>query len=225
MANPIELIVFDCAGVLVDSERLGVQAESEMINAEGWHLTPMQVAERFLGRTDVAMRDDIEHHTGRALGDEWLRRLHDNYVERFNDELAAVPGIVNLLDALDEFDVETCVASSGSPDKIVERLGMTGLLDRFEGRLFSALSVARGKPAPDLFLYAAKLMNGDPSRCIVIEDSPFGVAAARSAGMEVIGYSTELLPSGFLDEGSTAVVTDMAQVLPLLRQRLRPRVS
>lgn len=206
---PVELVIFDCDGVLVDSERLAVRVEARLISDLGWPLTEQAVLERFLGQTDAYMRSEIERTLGRPLP-EWQQTYERELHATFYAELTAVDGITS---ALDEIAVPTCVASSGSHAKMTLTLGITGLLPRFAGRLFSAEDVARGKPAPDLFLHAADALGIEPARCVVVEDSASGVAAARSAGMRCFAYSGGLTPAEWL-EGPNTIVFDNMAVLP-----------
>ena len=137
----------------------------------------------------------------------WEAELDAAVREGFLRELRPVPGVI---EALEEIELPTCVASSGSHDKMRFTLGLTGLWDRFAGRIFSVDEVQRGKPAPDLFLHAASRMSTPPERCIVVEDSPFGVAGAKAAGMSALGFSAAT-PSARLD-GADAVFTSMADL-------------
>ncbi|MGW0517048.1 HAD family hydrolase [Crossiella sp. NPDC003009] len=219
MNGHFDLVIFDCDGVLVDSERLCVQVEAELITQTGWPLTPAEVAGRFLGKSDEHMLAEIERQVGRALGADWLAGLHERYRDRFRRDLTAVPGVVAALDGIAAAGVPTCVASSGTPEKMATTLGITGLADRFDGRIFSAVEVEHGKPAPDLFLHAAKKMGVPPGRCAVVEDSPAGVAAGRAAGMTVLGYRTELVPPGALTGERTIEFEDMRELPRLLGLR------
>ena len=207
----VELVVFDCDGVLVDSERLAVRVESRLITELGWALSEQDVLERFVGRSDAFMRGEIEAALGRAVP-EWDDLYRDRLCEAFHAELTAVDGVSDAIDAL---SVATCVASSGTHDKMALTLGFTGLWDRFAGRIFSTSEVANGKPAPDLFLHAAEEMGVVPSACVVVEDSRAGVEAARAAGMRALGYAGGLTPADWLAGPNTTVFTDMA-VLPRL---------
>jgi HAD superfamily hydrolase (TIGR01509 family) len=181
----IELVIFDCDGVLVDSERLAVRVESAALARLGWPLTETQVAELFLGRSDAYMTAQIEARIGGPVPADWKRELDQDYLTAFEQELTAVDGIT---EALDTLRLPTCVASSGSHEKMGRTLGKTGLRHYFEGRIYSASEVAHGKPAPDLFLYAAAQMGVEPRHCVVVEDSQFGVQAARAAGMRSLGW-------------------------------------
>jgi len=214
-ADAIDGVIFDCDGVLVDSERLSVDIDRRVLADLGWSLTNEEILHRFVGRSAAHFRAEIEQHLGRALPEDWEAPYQPWYVDAFERELVEVPGASS---ALDQIETTVCVASSGSHDKIRRSLGLTGLLHRFDGRIFSAQDVREGKPAPDLFLHAAAQLGADPSRCVVIEDSRFGVAAARAAGMRVLGYSGGLTPAEWLDEaGATAVFSDMRLLPDLLR--------
>ena len=171
MTDPVGLVIFDCDGVLVDSERLSVRVESATITELGWPLTEAEVVEHFMGRPDTYMWTAIEERLGPTLPGDWKELLQRRYREAFEAELAPVPGVV---EALDGIDVPTCVASSGTHAKLRYTLGRTGLYERFDGRIFSGTEVANGKPAPDLFLHAARRMREPPADCIVIEDTVLG---------------------------------------------------
>ncbi|MEO6627578.1 MAG: HAD family hydrolase [Aquihabitans sp.] len=214
MDTSFDLVIFDCDGVLVDSERLAVRVEAKLITELGWPLTECEVLDRFVGRSDQYMRGEIEQTLGRPIPhwqEDYETRLH----AAFRSELVPVPGIVG---ALDLIDLPTCVASSGSHDKISLTLGLTGLLTRFQHRIFSTTEVPRGKPAPDLFLYAATESGAAPSRCVVVEDSRSGVEAARAAGMHALGYAGGITPASWLEGPDTVIFHDMAD-LPRLVMR------
>ena len=206
-------MIFDCDGVLVDSERLAVRIDVQVLGKLGWVLTEAEVVERFVGRSDEAVAREIEAHLGRALGPDWLNEFEHLYREAFAAELRPVPGVV---EALERIALPTCVASSGSHDKMRYTLGLTGLYPRFAGRIFSASEVAHGKPAPDLFLHAAARMGVEPAACVVVEDSFFGVQAARAAGMRVLGYAGGLTPAARLLGPATVVFDDMRELPELL---------
>ena len=165
-----------------------------------------------MGRTEAFMDEAIEAQLGNRLPPDWKDQFHRRYREAFAAELAPVDGIT---EALDQITLPTCVASSGSHDKLRFTLGHTGLYGRFEGRIFSGYEVANGKPAPDLFLHAATRMGAEPARCAVVEDSRFGVMAARAAGMRAFGYGGGMTPPDRL-EGHGAVVFDDMRDLPRL---------
>ena len=213
MDGPFELVIFDCDGVLVDSERIAVRVEAELLAELGWPLSQAEIVERFMGRTTEYMDEAIEAQLGSRLPTDWKDQFQRRYREAFAAELVPVDGV---LDALDQIAVPTCVASSGSHDKLRFTLGHTGLYERFEGRIFSGYEVANGKPAPDLFLHAAARMGAGPARCAVVEDSLYGVLAARAAGMRVFGYAGGLTPADRLEGEATVVFEDMRELPRLL---------
>jgi HAD superfamily hydrolase (TIGR01509 family) len=161
------------------------------------------------------MLGEIERELGRPVP-EWTEQYQAALHAAFHDELVAVAGVAAALDAL---RTDTCVASSGTHDKMRLTLGLTGLHDRFDGRIYSATQVAAGKPAPDLFLFAADSMGVEPQRCVVVEDSRSGVEAARAAGMRSFGYAGGLTPADWLTGPATTVFEDMAE-LPALIEAL-----
>ncbi len=208
----LELIIFDCDGVLVDSERLAIKVDVAVLAQLGWPLTETEVIDRFVGLSEAHFRQEIESYLGRSLPESWEAQLELLYREAFLRELSAVEGVEEVLDRI---SLPTCVASSGSQEKIRFTLGLTGLYDRFAGRIFSATQVARGKPAPDLFLYAAERMGVEPAACAVVEDSAKGVAAARAAKMQVLAYAGGVTPAEKL-AGPNTVVFDHMRELPAL---------
>jgi len=210
-----DLVIFDCDGVLVDSERLSIRLDVELLEQLGWPLTEAEVVERFVGRTDAAMRAEIEEHLGRDISVEWAA-FAGRYLELFATELEPVAGIAAAIDAIKEAGLAICVASSGDRAKIRRNLAKTGLLDRFGERLFSADDVSQSKPEPDLFLHAADVMGVGPDRCAVVEDSAHGVAAARAAGMWVFGYAGGVTPAAALRGPGTTVFADMAELARLV---------
>ena len=212
MSLPISLVIFDCDGVLVDTERIAVKIDVVVLSKLGWTMTEGEVIERFMGRSDEEMTREIETHLGRRLPASWEEPFRHLYREAFAAELQPVPGIVEALDAI---AIPTCVASSGTHEKIRFTLGLTGLYERFAGRIFSVSEVTRGKPAPDLFLHAARRMGVEPPGCVVVEDSPYGIEAARAAGMRAFGYAGGLAPRRAL-EGRDTVVFDDMRALPRL---------
>ena len=216
MSSGIELVIFDCDGVLVDTERLAVRVDVQVLAQLGWVMTEAEVVERFVGLSDATIREAIEAHTGRSLADNWEQEFRHLYRSSFAESLTAVDGVV---EALDGITLRTCVASSGSHEKMRFTLGLTGLLERFDGRMFSVSEVERGKPAPDIFLHAAARMGVAPAACAVVEDSRFGVEAARAAGMRAFGYAGGLTPAHLLAGSGTIVFTDMRELPRLLNAR------
>jgi HAD superfamily hydrolase (TIGR01509 family) len=218
------LVIFDCDGVLVDSERLAIDVDVASIRELGWEITAAEVVENFVGRAERDVHAAIEKRIGRALTPEWHERWGLEFQRVLAEELEAVPGVHAAVEAVASLGLASCVASSGSHDKMRRTLGRTGLWDHFAGRIFSASEVAHGKPAPDLFQHAAARMGVAPARCAVIEDSRFGVAAARAAGMAVVGYAGGITPARHLTEADL-VIHDMAELPGAVAQLLCAGVS
>jgi HAD superfamily hydrolase (TIGR01509 family) len=208
-----DLVIFDCDGVLVDSERIAVRIDAVVLARLGWKLTEPEIVERFVGRSEAYMASEIERALGRPLEVGWDDEFVPLYREALGAELEPVDGIVEALDAI---STPTCVASSSSHERLRFTLGLTGLLDRFDGRIFSAADVANGKPAPDLFRHAATALGADPARCAVVEDSVYGVEAARAAGMRAFGYAGGLTPAERPAGPRTTVFGDMRELPGLL---------
>jgi len=182
---PIDLIIFDCDGVLVDSEVISCRAHADVLTRHGYPITPEQVFSRFLGRSTRQANQEIETELGRKLPDAYHGDLQDELFRSFAADLEAIRGIHDVLDLVTQ---AVCVASSGSHRRMQVSLGSTGLYERLAPNIFSASQVTNGKPAPDLFLLAASEMGVPPERCVVIEDSLAGIAGARAAGMKVLGF-------------------------------------
>jgi beta-phosphoglucomutase-like phosphatase (HAD superfamily) len=202
-------VIFDCDGVLVDSERIHLAIEVEMLAEAGWPLTAAEIAERFMGRSAAYQLAEIERQTGKPLPPGWLDRMEATLAERFEAELTAVDGLAVALAWLDAERIATYVASSGTHDKMRRTLGHTGLWDRFAGRIVSREDVDRGKPEPDLFLLAAARAGVDPTACVVVEDSPYGLRAARAAGVRGIGYVGGFVALPALAAEADAVIHDL----------------
>ena len=217
----VELVILDCDGVLIDSERLAVKVDVVMLRELGWPLSEAEVIERFVGVSDRDTQVAIEAHLGRKLPAGWEEQFKPLYEEAFEAGLEPVDGV---LDALDRITVPSCVASSGTHEYLRYMLGLTGLYDRFAGRIFSAEDVAAGKPAPDLFLYAAERMAVEPGACVVVEDSRSGVEAARAAGMRTLAFAGGLTPAEIL-EGPDTIVFENMRELPGLIDSARTGVA
>jgi len=210
-----DLVIFDCDGVLVDSEWIALRVYRTMLTELGWDLTEAEYVDRFVGRSMRANRDDLETHLGAALPAGWLDEVVARIRAAYPTELERVDGVTEALDGIDALGVTTCVASSGTHEAIQNSLRLVGLYERFAGRVFSATDVARGKPAPDLFLHAAATLGVSPSACVVVEDSRYGVTAARAAGMRCIAYAGGVTPSDRLTE-ATFVIDDLRKVPQLV---------
>ncbi|MFF2244556.1 HAD family hydrolase [Arthrobacter sp. NPDC058130] len=213
-----ELVVFDCDGVLVDSEVIAIRVDQRVLADLGWELELNEIVERFVGKSEAHFVAAIEQQLGIRLADGWDRDYGRWYQEAFERDLEAVDGIEEALDrlSLPHCVASICVASSGSHEKMRRTLGETGLLHRFQGRIYSATEVANGKPAPDLFLHAAASLNTAPERCAVVEDSAYGVQAARAAGMHVFAYAGGVTPAERLAGPGTTVFSDMRQLPGLI---------
>lgn len=199
------LVIFDCDGVLVDSERLVHEVDLAMIAELGWPISLEEILDQHLGRSQAAVLANIERHLGRPVPPGFAEARVAAFEAAFVDRLEAVPGVEEAISVLQDVGVQTCVASSGSHTRIRLTLGLTGLWPTFAGRIFSAEEVERGKPAPDLFLHAAATMGVPAGSCVVVEDSPAGVRAARSAGMHVVAYCA-LTPPSMLAEADQRIL-------------------
>ncbi|MBX3502147.1 MAG: HAD-IA family hydrolase [Alphaproteobacteria bacterium] len=212
------LVIFDCDGVLVDTEPLSNRCFAEALNREGLDWDVAETMRRLMGRSMRSCIEIVEAELGRTVPGDFVERLQDRTFACFRDEgVHAVPGVIAALDALERAGAATCVASSGDHGKMRITLGGAGLWDRFDGRIFSATQVARGKPAPDLFLFAARRMGMPAGDSIVIEDSAAGAQAARAAGMRAYGYvgAPHTDRAGLVEAGAT-LFDDMRRLPSLL---------
>jgi HAD superfamily hydrolase (TIGR01509 family) len=180
-----DLVIFDCDGVLVDSEVISCRAHAATLTHHGYPITAGQVLDRFLGVSDREARLTIEAELGRSLPDDFEAQMKQAALQRYADELRPIPHINDVMAVI---GLPKCVASSGTPEKIRHGLNCAGLYHVLAPHIFSASQVKRGKPAPDLFLFAAEQMKASPAHCVVIEDSVPGVTGARAAGMTVLGF-------------------------------------
>jgi HAD superfamily hydrolase (TIGR01509 family) len=210
------LVIFDCDGVLVDTERLTVGVEARVLTELGWPMTPEEVVERWMGRSSQAQLTDLEARLGAELTREYDERTTAELHATFDRELAAVEGVADLVQHLHAEGVATCVASSGTHERMRRTLGITGLYDQFAGRIFSATDVEHGKPAPDLFLHAASVMGVEPAACVVVEDSVYGVEAGVAAGMTVYGFAGGLTSGDALAEAGATTFERMADLTAVL---------
>ena len=214
MSEQFDLVIFDCDGVLVDSERVANEVFArvlrEVCNLE---FTLEQMFETFVGHSKAQCLAKVEEMIGQPPPAEIERRYREDINRALADSVTAIAGIEVVLDRL---TLPCCVASSGSHDKMRLTLGKTGLIDSFGGNIFSTSEVERGKPHPDIYLYAAARMGAtDPARCLVIEDSPLGVVGAVAAGMRVFGFA-ELMPAQRLHEAGAHRVFERMSDLPAL---------
>ena len=211
-----ELVIFDCDGVLVDTELTANIILAEVITDLGVPITAQDCQARFMGRTLESVKELVEELCSVELADDWPDYIRERDLEAFAKGVDPIPGITAVLDDLDRRGVPYCVGSSGKYEKMRMTLGSSGLLPRLEGKLYSAQDCANGKPAPDVFLLAAKGMGKDPACCVVVEDSVPGLMAARSAGMRGFGYTADphCDKKAMLEAGGT--LFDRMEALPEL---------
>ncbi|MGK2740144.1 HAD family hydrolase [Tepidicaulis sp. LMO-SS28] len=184
------LVIFDCDGVLVDTERVANELLVRLLGHEGLIIPYAECRKRFVGRSLESVQEEVEAELGRALAENWCEAVvRKETLHAFEAGIAAIPHVRDQIEWLKGLPLPHCVASSGKIAKMQATLGSSGLLPLLEDVLFSADMVGKGKPAPDLFLYAAAQMGHKPEECIVIEDSVPGVQAGRAAGMRVLGYA------------------------------------
>lgn len=192
-AAPVKLIIFDCDGVLIDSEPVANRVVAEELTALGWAVTADECDRMFLGMSYRDMAVDLERRLQRKLPDRWLDRLLDRVVRLMETEVETVPGARESLDAAMRSPAAWCVASNSSHQEMAAKFACTGLTAIMQGRMYSGhemvLMGQRAKPAPDLFLHAARSIGIAPELCLVIEDSATGIQAARAAGMDCLGLA------------------------------------
>jgi HAD superfamily hydrolase (TIGR01509 family) len=208
-----DLVIFDCDGVLVDSERLSHQVLCDMLAEMGVHIAFEDAVLRFIGASLAACVARVEELLGHAAAPDFLAQFAQRTRAAFQAGLERVPGVTAVLDAL---PCAFCVASNGNHAKVNFTLAHTGLLPRFAGRIFTADDVVHPKPAPDLFLLAARTLGAAPGRTVVVEDSATGVVAAKAAGMRAIGYAAMTPAARLQAAGADAVAATMAEVQALL---------
>ena len=181
----IELIIFDCDGVLVDSEVISCRVHADVLTRHGYPITAEQVYQRFLGRSAHEGTLEVERELGRPLGEAYDLERRTTLLAELAASVEAIPHLHEILPLI---GARVCVASSAAHEKIFTSLSRVGLYQRFAPNIFSGTEVRFAKPAPDLFLFAAEQMQVPPARCLVIEDSVPGVTGARAAGMTVLGF-------------------------------------
>ncbi len=215
---PPRLIIFDCDGVLVDTEALANTRLAEVISDAGLPITMVECRKRFVGLSTRTVREQLISENGIELGEDFVERWNRSLPALFGENLKPVANIGQAIDAVRAANIPYCVASSGKIEKMHLTLGATGLLHYFEDVLFSAYSLERGKPFPDLFLHAAATMGVEPEDCVVIEDAVPGVQAGIAAGMKVFGYCGDPLTDadGLAASGATNF-NDMNQLPNLLK--------
>lgn len=202
---PPELVIFDCDGVLVDSEPLSNQTITDALADMGIHMPLAEVMGMFVGKSMTQVAASVRAMGGAMPGTdrEWIDSIYAITYARLREGVDPIPGVVSVLDKLEAAGVPYCVASNGSDEKMDITLGNTGMAERFEGKRFSAHTLGVSKPDPELFFIAAKYMGVAPGRAVVIEDSSSGALGAQRAGMRCFGYAPE---------GGTALADVGAQV-------------
>jgi HAD superfamily hydrolase (TIGR01509 family) len=205
-----ELIIFDCDGVLVDSERIANTAFAEVLNELGLSLTLEDMFDIFVGHSSSQCMQIVEEMLGRKPPPE----LETQYKQRINSALKQqVQAVRGVEDVIKSLTIPYCVASSGNHEKMRTTLTATNLFPYFEHKLYSVTEVQRGKPYPDVYLYAAQQMGVAPAKCVVVEDTPIGVQGGRAAGMTVFGYA-ELMKADRLIEAGAHRTFDRMEMLP-----------
>jgi len=219
--NNFDLIIFDCDGVLVDSERITTEVFSKVLEKEcGLSLSLDVLLETFMGQSSQKCLTIIEEMLGHKPPIGLQAKYQKNISKALQESITAIAGIEK---ALADISIPYCVASGGSYEKMQVTLGKTKLLPYFEGKLFSSSDVSKGKPHPDVFLYAAEKMNCmNPRKCLVIEDSPLGVEGGVTAGMTVFGFADLIKKEKLINSGAHYIFTEMgnlANEITLYQQR------
>lgn len=212
----LDLVIFDCDGVLVDSEIITSRTIADCVNAHGLAWETEAVARRFRGGKMHDVVAAAEAELGASLGDDFIARFRERLYERLATEVEAIPGIEQAIDGIEALGLPYCVASNGPREKMHATLGSTGLLPRFEGRVFTAYDLGVFKPNPDLFLHAAAAFDAPPARTVVVEDTENGLEAVYAARMHAIAYTGHGTP---MDTARAHALEDMAE-LPALLARI-----
>ena len=214
MSQPFDLIIFDCDGVLVDSERVANEVFARVLDEVcGLKFTLDDMFDTFVGHSRAQCLQKIEDMIGEPPPPELDLRYQRDINDALERTVQPIDGIEAVLESL---SLPYCVASSGSHDKMNMTLGKTELMHFFDGNIFSTSEVERGKPHPDIYLHAARSMGiDDPARCVVVEDSPIGVTGAVAAGMQVFGFA-ELMPAERLHQAGAHRVFERMPDLPSL---------
>lgn len=213
----VQLVIFDCDGVLVDSLSIACGVLAQMLTDEGLPTTLVEARRDYqeLLLADVVAR--VEARLGRTLPSDWLDRYERKRADAFHEELKPIPGAADAVWSIKAAGIEVCVASQGKLSKTSLSLGLTGLDHLFpEETRFSAYSVANGKPAPDVFLHAASSMGVEPAGCVVVEDTPSGIAAAVAANMRVLGYAADSDEQALREAGATEILRSLDELPRLL---------
>jgi HAD superfamily hydrolase (TIGR01509 family) len=211
--SKFELLILDCDGVVVDSEPITIRVLTDMLNELGAAIDVEEAAQKFIGHTFARTLELVVELLGAPLPHDFVSNYRDRTFSALDAGLKPVPGIETVLD---QITIPYCIASNGPHAKMRKTLGITSLLSRFEGRMFSSADVPRGKPFPDLFLFAAGHFAVQPSACLVVEDSASGVAAALAAGMHVYGFAGGTPEDRLLAAGAHRVFRQMSELPSLV---------
>lgn len=209
----VDLVIFDCDGVLVDSERIIAEVYVRELSLCGWSMSERQFATRFVGRSRGALESEVRIQLGDSVDEQWFEDVSRAIDSALEARLVPVSGITEVLS---DIDFPVCVASNSSHARIERELQKTALWSYFAGRCFSSDDVDCGKPAPDLFLYAAQSCGASPANCVVVEDSPSGVEAARAAAMKCLVYTGGLIEATHLSNAEAIPFDDMRNLKQLL---------
>lgn len=226
-ASRYDLIIFDCDGVLIDSEIMSSETLISSLDSLGVSISHDFVQHHFLGRSFAKVAETVLRDFGVVLPQEFERTYRTSLLEAFETGLVPTDGIVNVLEAL---TIPFCVATSSSPERARRSLEIAGLVDYFDQAVFTASEVKHGKPAPDLFLFAAEKFRTEPKKCLVVEDSIPGIEAAEAAGMDVWRYvgGSHLSSDGSLsghDRPGLQVFESWTHFLPLIRAKTDERLA
>jgi beta-phosphoglucomutase-like phosphatase (HAD superfamily) len=211
------LVIFDCDGTLVDSERLSSEALAEALSAHGLPTSAAQAERDYHALLLTEIERRAVARLGRALPEGWIEEFERDRAERFRRELQSIPGAAETARTIVQAGIEVCVASHGKLEKTRLTLGLTGLDHLFpEERRFSGWLVPRGKPAPDLLLHAAATLSADPGDCVAVDDAPIGIEAAVAAGMRAIGFAPNGGGEGLRAVGADTVLGSLDELPPAL---------
>lgn len=201
--RPFDLVIFDCDGVLVDSEEIGNRALAETLTAVGLPTTPEEALEACKGRILKDVVAIMEERNGGPLPDGWIPEFEALRALYFKEELQEIPGARELIEQVKAAGIDVAVGTQGKPEKAALTLGLTGLRELFdEDAVYTSYGVERGKPFPDLYLHVAEQRGREPARCAVVEDTVLGITAAKAAGMTVFGYAAETAPQAIAAAGA-----------------------
>jgi len=218
----LELIIFDCDGVLVDSETLTNTIFVNLLAEDGLHFSLNEFMEEFVGHTVIVAKHKMLDQYQYKLTDEFINKFYSAILKELAISLEPIPGIH---EAIDKLRVPFCMASNGALEKIEVMLKKTNLLDKFKGKMFPASLVAKPKPAPDVYLLAAKTNSTLPVNCLVIEDTFVGVTAAVSAGMTVFGFAAASNPKLLMEAGAKLTFSNMAELEDLINEHFKVSIN